>query len=155
MPNASMPIKLAQPAACCRSKGICLDLSSLRSQAERSTVQHAGAFGSWWDVGDWAGSSRTQNGQPAKNGAAAKLRTQGSHNYMQRRGESKVSKFALICFSIYHLHVGSGIKRESRASYLFLLHAHIFLACTRPTMISGLKIASTYIFAPNASAVRI
>jgi hypothetical protein len=25
---------------------------------------------------------------------------------------------------------------------------NIFLACTRPTMISGLKIASTYIFAP-------
>jgi len=48
----------------------------------------------------------------ATNGAAAKLRTQGSHNYMQRRGESKVSKFALICFSIYHLHVVSGIKRE-------------------------------------------
>jgi hypothetical protein len=52
--------KLAQPAAI---KGICSDLSSLRSQAERSTVQHAGAFGS---RGDWAGSSRTQNGQPGQ-----------------------------------------------------------------------------------------
>ena len=97
--------KLAQPAA----KGICSDLSSLRSQAERSTVQHAGASGS---RGDWAGSSRTQNGQPGHERRGCEALAQGSHNYMQRRGESKVSKFALICFSIYHLHVVSGIKRE-------------------------------------------
>jgi hypothetical protein len=58
--------KLAQPAA----KGICSDISSLRSQAERSTVQHAGASGSWGGLGRTIAHSKRPAG-PSRRGCEA------------------------------------------------------------------------------------